>query len=86
MYERTADADQAVVKRVNEIASARGIPMAQVALAWQFSKPYITSPIIGATKPHHLDDAVAAVDVQLSTDEIAKLEEPYIPHPILGHQ
>jgi aryl-alcohol dehydrogenase-like predicted oxidoreductase len=86
MYERTADADQAVVKRVSEIASARGIPMAQVALAWQFSKPYITSPIIGATKPHHLDDAVAAVDVQLSTDEIAKLEEPYIPHPILGHQ
>ena len=85
LYQRSADADRVVAERVAEIASARGIPMAQVALAWQLSKPYITAPIIGATKPHHLDDAVAAVAVQLSADEIAKLEEPYVPHPILGH-
>jgi 1-deoxyxylulose-5-phosphate synthase len=86
LYQRTADADQAVVKRVAEVAEARGIPMAQAALAWQFSKPYITAPIIGATKTQHLEDAIAATMVQLSADEIAKIEEPYIPHPILGHE
>jgi aryl-alcohol dehydrogenase-like predicted oxidoreductase len=86
MYQRTADADRAVVDRVAEVANSRGIPMAQVALAWQFTKPCITAPIVGATKPRHLEDALAAVAVQLSAQEIAKLEELYLPHPILGHQ
>ena len=84
MYARTEEADRVVVDRVNEIAKTRGIPPAQVALAWMLTKAYITAPIIGATKPHHLEDAVAALDVQLYDKEIAKLEERYVPHPILG--
>jgi aryl-alcohol dehydrogenase-like predicted oxidoreductase len=86
MYAGTERADRAVVDRVCEVAKARGVPMAQIALAWQFTKTYITSPIIGATKPHHLKDAIAALSVQLLPDEIAKLEEPYVPHPILGFE
>jgi len=73
------------VERVSELAEARGIPMAQVALAWMLSKPVVTAPIIGATKPHHLEDAIAAISVQLSPDEIQRLEEPYRPHPIIAH-
>ncbi len=67
------------------MAEARELPMAQVALAWMLSKPVITAPIIGATKPQHLDDAVAALSVQLTPDEIHHLEEDYQPHPILGY-
>jgi 1-deoxyxylulose-5-phosphate synthase len=78
------DEDFAVVSRITEVARARGIPNAQVALAWMLSKPYITAPIIGASKPHHLDDAVAALSVKLSEDETRRLEEPYRPHPVLG--
>jgi aryl-alcohol dehydrogenase (NADP+) len=78
--------DRVIVDRVGEIAERRGIPRAQVALAWMLAQPGITSPIVGATKPHHLDDAVAAVEVALTPEEIATLEEPYRPHPILGHQ
>jgi aryl-alcohol dehydrogenase (NADP+) len=80
----TEGADRAVVERVGEIAAERGVPRAQVALAWMLSKPVITAPIVGATKLHHLDDAVAAVDLQLSADEIARLEEPYVPHAVAG--
>jgi len=79
------DEDLAIAQRVNDVAEARGLPMAQVALAWMLSKPIITSPIIGATKPQHLDDAVAALSVQLTQDEILHLEEAYQPHPILGY-
>ncbi len=71
--------------RVSEVAEARGIPMAQVALAWMYTKPNIASPIIGATKPHHLDDALAALSVHLTPDEITRLEEPYRPHPVIAH-
>ena len=74
-----------IEQRVSDLAEARGIPMAQVALAWMLSKPVITSPIIGATKPHHLEDAVAALSVQLTPEEIQHLEEAYRPHPIIGH-
>ncbi|HSB65446.1 MAG TPA: aldo/keto reductase [Anaerolineales bacterium] len=74
----------AIVQRVSEVAEARGLPMAQVALAWMFSKPFVTAPIIGATKPHHLDDAIAALSVKLTPDEIQQLEEAYRPHPIIG--
>jgi aryl-alcohol dehydrogenase (NADP+) len=76
--------DRAIVEAVAEVASERGVPMAQVALAWMLSRPAITAPIIGATKPHHLDDAVAAVDLDLSEKEIARLEEPYLPHAMAG--
>jgi aryl-alcohol dehydrogenase (NADP+) len=80
----TDAADRNVVTRVGEIADERGIPRAQVALAWLLSKPAVTAPIVGATKAHHLADAVAAVDVELTDDEIARLEEPYIPHRVAG--
>ncbi len=86
LYSRTEDADRAVVARLLEIASARGIPPAQVALGWQFAKPYVTAPIVGATKPHHLEDALAALAVKLSSEEIAALEEPYVLHPTLGFE
>jgi len=84
MYAATEDADRRVVDRLGEIAKERGIPQAQVALAWLLSKQEITAPIVGATKPRHLEDAAAALNVKLSKEEIAKLEEPYIPHPVLG--
>jgi aryl-alcohol dehydrogenase-like predicted oxidoreductase len=84
LYARSEEADRAVVQRVQEVAAARAIPMAQVALAWMLSKPFITSPIVGATKPQHLEDALAAVPVTLSPEEVARLEEPYVPHPVLG--
>jgi aryl-alcohol dehydrogenase (NADP+) len=77
--------DFTVVERLSEIARQRGVPNAQVALAWMLAKPGITSPIIGASKMRHLEDAVAAVDLQLDAEEIRQLEEPYQPHPILGH-
>jgi len=84
LYAVAADADRRVVERVAEVAAQRGVPRAQVALAWVLQKEPITSPIIGATKPQHLDDAVAALELRLTPEEIASLEEPYVPHPILG--
>jgi aryl-alcohol dehydrogenase-like predicted oxidoreductase len=78
------DDDFAVADRVTEIAQERGLPNAQIALAWMLSKPVITAPIVGASKLGHLEDAVAAVGVKLSADEIKRLEEPYQPHPVLG--
>jgi len=79
------DDDFAVVERVGEIARARGVPNAQVALAWLLQQPGVTSPIVGATKPHHLADAAAALELELSAEELARLAEPYRPHPVLGH-
>jgi aryl-alcohol dehydrogenase (NADP+) len=81
----TADADDRVVDCVQQVAGERGIPAAQLALAWMLHKPGITAPIIGASKQQHLEDAVAAVGVKLSADEIAKLESAYVAHPVLGH-
>lgn len=78
------DGDRVIVERVADVANERGVAMAQVATAWMLSKPGITAPIIGATKPHHIDDAVAAVQLDLSDDEIARLEEPYTPHAVAG--
>jgi 1-deoxyxylulose-5-phosphate synthase len=77
--------DFAVVDRAGEVAAARGVPAAQVALAWLLHKPGVTAPIVGATKLEHLDDAVAAEQLSLSAEEIALLEEPYVPHAISGH-
>jgi aryl-alcohol dehydrogenase-like predicted oxidoreductase len=73
-----------IIQRVGDVAEKRGVPMAQVALAWMLSKPAVTSPIIGATKPHHLEDAIAALSVQLTSAEIQYLEEAYHPHPVIG--
>jgi aryl-alcohol dehydrogenase (NADP+) len=78
------EGDRGIVDRVAEIARARGISRAQVALAWVLANPVVTAPIVGVTKDHHLDDAVAAVDVQLTEEEIARLEEPYTPHAVVG--
>ncbi|MEQ5842292.1 aldo/keto reductase [Paraburkholderia acidicola] len=84
LYAHTEEADRKVVERVGEIAAARGVPRAQVALAWVLQKKPITAPIVGATKLHHLDDAVAALPLELSGDEIEKLEELYVPHAVAG--
>jgi aryl-alcohol dehydrogenase-like predicted oxidoreductase len=84
LYARTEDADRQVIERVGQIAEARGIPRAQVALAWLLQAPGVTAPIVGATKPHHLDDAVAALAVTLTPEEIQSLQDPYVPHPVLG--
>lgn len=80
-----SDADFQVVDRVIELAKRRNAPPAQIALAWLLSKPGITAPIIGASKPHHLDDALAALSVELSAEETSLLEEPYVPHAVIGH-
>ncbi len=84
MYSQTEEADRKVVERLGRVAAERGVPYAQVALAWLLSKPYVTSPIVGATKPHHLEDAAAALSLHLTPEEIALLEETYVPHPVLG--
>jgi aryl-alcohol dehydrogenase-like predicted oxidoreductase len=81
----TPDVDFDVVERVDEVAGARGLTSAQVALAWLLHKPAVTAPIVGATKLEHLEDAIAAERLALDGDEIALLEEPYIPHSVSGH-
>jgi aryl-alcohol dehydrogenase (NADP+) len=80
------DEDKAVVDTVAAVAERRGIPRAQVALAWLTSRPAVTSPIIGATKPSHLDDALASLQVELTSAEIEELESGYVPHAIAGHR
>lgn len=79
------EADFAVVDRLSEVAQRRGVPNAQVALAWLLHQPGVTAPIIGASQMRHLEDAVAALELKLSADEVAALAEPYQPHPVLGH-
>jgi 1-deoxyxylulose-5-phosphate synthase len=81
----THDADDRVVDAVEKVAKARSVPPAQVALAWLLQRPGVTAPIVGATKPHHLTDAVAALGIKLAAQEISELESPYVPHPVLGH-
>ena len=76
--------DRAIVERVAEVARERGVPRAQVALAWLLAKPVVTAPIVGVTKAAHLDDAVAAVGLSLTGEEVARLEEPYRPHAVVG--
>jgi aryl-alcohol dehydrogenase-like predicted oxidoreductase len=84
LYGDPAEGDRQIVRRVAEVAEARGVPRAQVALAWVLSKPVVTAPIVGVTEDRHLDDAVAAVDLRLTEEEIARLEEPYAPHDVVG--
>jgi 1-deoxyxylulose-5-phosphate synthase len=78
------DSDRKIVERVAEVAAKRGVPKAQVALAWMLQKSFVTAPIVGASKPHHLDDAVAALEVELTAEEIAALEAPYTPRAVAG--
>ncbi|MGB6306389.1 MAG: aldo/keto reductase [Steroidobacteraceae bacterium] len=85
LYQSTVEADRRVVEQVAKIAAARGVPNAQVALAWVAQKPFVTAPIVGASKPQHLTDALAALELRLDTAEIAELEAPYVPHAIVGH-
>jgi aryl-alcohol dehydrogenase-like predicted oxidoreductase len=85
LYQASEDADRLVVQRVGELADARGIPRAQIALAWLLQRPGVTSPIVGATKPQHLEDAAGALSVQLSNEEVAALEAPYLPHAVAGY-
>ncbi len=84
MYSPTEEVDRRVMDRVGQVSEKRGVSRAQIALAWMLSKSPITAPIVGATKPDHLSDAVAALALRLTPDEIASLEEPYAPHPVLG--
>ncbi len=86
LYRGTGDSDGAIVSAVQQVAEARGVPMAQVALAWLLAKPGVTAPIIGASKPHHLEDAVAALSLKLSPEEISRLEADYIPRAVAGFQ
>jgi aryl-alcohol dehydrogenase-like predicted oxidoreductase len=83
LYDQPTDFD--VVDAVDEVAAARGIPPAQVAMAWLLQRPGVTAPIVGSTKKQHLEDALAAEALTLSAEEIERLEKPYVPHPVLGH-
>ena len=83
LYDQPTDFD--VVEQAQEVAAARGVPTPQVALSWLLSKPGVTAPIVGSTKPAHLEDALAAEQLTLTEDEVASLEKPYVPHPVLGH-
>ena len=84
LYQNPADFD--VVDATAELAAGHGVPPAQVALAWLLHRPGVTAPIVGATKPGHMEDALAAVKLDLTADEMRRLEERYVPHPVLGHQ
>ncbi len=83
LYDQPTDFD--VVDAVNDVAAARGVPSAQVALAWLLQKPGVAAPIVGSTKKKHLKDALAAEELALSEDEVGRIEKPYVPHPVLGH-
>jgi aryl-alcohol dehydrogenase-like predicted oxidoreductase len=84
LYASTAEADRRVIGAVDELARARGLPHAQIALAWLLQKEAVTAPIVGATRMEHLEAAVGALGVQLSSEEVAALEAPYLPHPVAG--
>jgi aryl-alcohol dehydrogenase-like predicted oxidoreductase len=84
LYSGTVEADRKVVERVANVARQRGLPRAQIALAWLLHQPVVTAPIVGASRLQHLDDAIAALSVKLTAEEIAELEEPYVPHAIAG--
>jgi aryl-alcohol dehydrogenase-like predicted oxidoreductase len=86
LYAKTADADRKVAEALAAVATRLGRPRAQVALAWLLAKPEVTAPIIGATRLEQLDDAVAALTLVLTPEDVAELEAPYVPHPVIGHE
>jgi 1-deoxyxylulose-5-phosphate synthase len=85
LFAAAEESDRKVVEQVVAIAEARGVPRAQVAIAWLAQKSVVTAPIIGASKLQHLDDAAAALELKLTAEEIAQLEAPYVPHRVAGH-
>ena len=85
-YKGTDEADSKVVAAVERLAEARGVPMAHVALAWLLAQPGVTAPIVGVSKMQHLEDALGALEVSLSPEDLAALEAPYVPHPVSGHE
>jgi aryl-alcohol dehydrogenase-like predicted oxidoreductase len=85
LYTSAVESDRKIIEQVAALADARGVPKAQVALAWIAQKPFVTAPIVGASKPQHLADAVAALTLHLDSSEIALLEGPYVPHAVSGH-
>ena len=86
LFAHTEALDRPVAQALDALATRRGVPHAQLALAWVLQGPGVTAPIIGASKPRHLLDAVAALDVQLSPDEVAELQAPYQAHPVVGYE
>ena len=86
LFAASTESDREVVEQVAAIAAARDVPRAQVALAWVAQKSVVTAPIVGASKPQHLDDALAALTLDLTESELAQLEAPYVPHAVVGHQ
>jgi aryl-alcohol dehydrogenase-like predicted oxidoreductase len=84
VWDGTNDLDRVVVDNVEKLAAQRTVSMAQMSLAWLLAKPHVTAPIIGATAPGHVDEAVAALDVVLSDEDVRALEQPYVAHPVLG--
>jgi aryl-alcohol dehydrogenase-like predicted oxidoreductase len=86
LYNASVESDRAITEAVGRVATSRGVSRAQVATAWLLSKPHVTAPIIGATKPAHLDDALAALSLELTPEEIATLEAPYVAHPSAGYE
>jgi 1-deoxyxylulose-5-phosphate synthase len=86
LYEGTAAADEKVIARVQALAAAKGVPPARIALAWLLHKPAVTAPIVGASKPRHIEDALGALSIKLTVEELKTLEEPYVPHAVAGHE
>lgn len=86
LYAGTTESDDKVIARVQALAAAKAVPPARIALAWLLHKPGVTAPIVGASKPPHLQDAVGALSIKLTAEEIRTLEEPYVPHPVVGHE
>jgi aryl-alcohol dehydrogenase-like predicted oxidoreductase len=84
LFDATPELDRKVVERLADVAGKRGVPMAQIALAWLLQKELVTAPIVGTTKSSHIDDAVAALSIRLTSEELVSLEEPYVPHPVTG--
>lgn len=85
-YDASAEMDRQVVERVAELAQKHGVSRTRIALAWLLQKEPVTAPIVGATKITHLEEAVGALDVKLTAEDVTYLEEPYVPHRIVGHQ
>ena len=86
LYAGTTESDDKVIARVQALAAAHGVPPARIALAWLLHKPGVTAPIVGASKPQHLEDAVGALSIKLTAEEMVSLEQPYVPHPVVGHE
>ena len=86
LYAASVEADRKVVARVSEVAARHGVSRAQVALAWLLQNPVVIAPMVGVTKPQHLDDALAALDLDLAPEESAALEQPYVPHAVAGFE